>query len=782
MKPKAFLRHSILASSALFAAPLAQAATYTWSDVVNGTAVSANWSAGTNWTAAPVSAADTTLSFGMTYGSNSTAETNTLTNDVANPFQLNVLTFAGNTPGAANGTNVATVNIAGSPLSLVLNGATAPRVNLNSNRSNGQGVVYNVQSNVSLAAGTLFTGNGTATFNFSGIVSGTSGFSKTGTSTLTLSNASNDFTGGVTLSGGNLTGGGLALANVSALGSNAISVTGNSTISATSGTVSNTFNITDGVTLGLRAIGATGTTTTFSSAITGAVGITLVQGPVTSNIVNLSSTNNTFTGNLTLPTASGTNDFINFASIGDGGSIIFGRASWLANVRYTGAANLTLNTRNIALASTIGIAAGVDGSGNPSHMFENNGTGTVTINSAMGVTSTATSTIFFLGGSNAGNNTFAGAIADPTGANTLGIGKSGAGKWILSNSANSYEGNVLVHQGTLSVSDIDVAANAQSLGKGSLIQLGYRTSQTSGTLEYTGSANATTDKQIQVGFLANSTNTNFAAGGVILNNGLGTLTFSNTTFNSIAGVPGTSTVDRTLTLGGSNTGANTISGTIQDNLLGAAQVSVSKTDAGTWVLGGANSYTGTTSVTGGTLLINGSTSSTSLVTVGASGTLGGNGVVGGNTTVNGSLRPGNSPGVLEFGANLTLGSTSISTMEIGGITRDTQYDGVNVAGAMAYGGTLSIDLTTLFGGGSYTFDLFNLTNAPTGNFTAVNLTGSYTGTLTNNLGVWTTTTNSANESWTFTQSTGDLSLVVIPEPSAALLGALGALALLRRRR
>ena len=66
-----------------------------------------------------------------------------------------------------------------------------------------------------------------------------------------------------------------------------------------------------------------------------------------------------------------------------------------------------------------------------------------------------------------------------------------------------------------------------------------------------------------------------------------------------AGAAGTTT----LTLAGTNTGANTISGIIADG--SATQLAVSKTGTGTWFLAGANTYTGGTTVNGGTLNING---------------------------------------------------------------------------------------------------------------------------------------------------------------------------------
>jgi hypothetical protein len=161
----------------------------------------------------------------------------------------------------------------------------------------------------------------------------------------------------------------------------------------------------------------------------------------------------------------------------------------------------------------------------------------------------------------------------------------------------------------------------------------------------------------------------------------------------------------------------------------------------------------------------------------------GNGTVTGNTTINGNLQPGASPGVLTMNGTLTLASSATTTMEINGTTRGTQYDGIDMSSnALTYGGNLTLSLGTTFGEGNYTFDLFNFSGSQTGSFSNVTLAGAYTGSLTNNSGVWSLT--SGVNTWTFTQSTGDLGLTVIPEPTTwAMLGVgLTALVILRRRR
>jgi autotransporter-associated beta strand protein len=230
---------------------------------------------------------------------------------------------------------------------------------------------------------------------------------------------------------------------------------------------------------------------------------------------------------------------------------------------------------------------------------------------------------------------------------------------------------------------------------------------------------------------------------------------------------------------------------------------LTKSTGGTVTLSGINTYTGATDVNAGTLEIalGGSTHSSSAVTVANSGsalvvdgtvngtlvahastTISGSGTVSGAATVSGNLNPGSSPGLLSFGNSLTLANTTVTTMEINGTTLGVNYDSIGVVNALTYDGALALAIGATFGDGTYSFDLFDF-DSQTGSFDSIELTGGfYTGTLTDNSGIWTTTTNLGNEVWAFSQATGVLSLTVIPEPSTALLTALGVLALLRRRR
>jgi hypothetical protein len=164
--------------------------------------------------------------------------------------------------------------------------------------------------------------------------------------------------------------------------------------------------------------------------------------------------------------------------------------------------------------------------------------------------------------------------------------------------------------------------------------------------------------------------------------------------------------------------------------------------------------------------------------------LGGSGSVG-KTLVNGTLAVGNSPGVMIFTDTLTLAGSAV--MEIdgtdgAGLTGGHDFvnlTGAGAAGVLTYGGSMTLDMGVLFGLGSYSWNLFDMASE-TGTFSSISLADKYTGSLVNTSGVWDLV--SGNDTWKFTESTGVLTLDVVPEPSITLLGSLGLLVLLRRRR
>ena len=572
MKPKNLTR-PLLAASALLSCSLTHAATYNWSGANNGL-----WNTDTNWSGSvvPDSADDLTIlgplnvagalniNFDADNGAKSISFTNTaattLTNTTSGANKLLTLGSGGITTGAGL---------------VTIGSATA-----------NQGV------NIALASNQTWTvGAGGLTMN--SVISGT-GFSltKAGAGTLTLSRA-NTYTGGTTLSAGVL-----AISNSGALGTGAVSITGTTArINITAGngvglSIANPINVGGALTLHNPQT-ATGATTTFSGQLTGSSAITVVNGGGNGLTAGLSFTNanNTFTGNVIMPSGnvSGFDQF-SFNSLGDGGNFTFAKAGNQNSVIYTGSAATTFNTRTISVGAISGLFDG--GGTNPVNAFTNNGTGTITFNNAMsvGAVNAGGGTLFF-NGTNAGNNTFAGTIGAGSGG-AFGIGKTGTGKWVLTGS-NSYTGEVLIRNGTLSVNAVSTIANNQPLGKNAVVQLGHQGD--SGVLEFTGTTNSTTDKQFRIG---NSVAAQ-SGGGSIRNNGTGSLIFSNAVFNVSAGAI---TATRTLNLGGSYAGTNEIQGVISKGSSSSGTVALTVSGS-TWKLTNTSSYTGATAINNGTLML-----------------------------------------------------------------------------------------------------------------------------------------------------------------------------------
>jgi autotransporter-associated beta strand protein len=159
-------------------------------------------------------------------------------------------------------------------------------------------------------------------------------------------------------------------------------------------------------------------------------------------------------------------------------------------------------------------------------------------------------------------------------------------------------------------------------------------------------------------------------------------------------------------------GVTTINGVIADKLGDVGKLT--KSDTGTLILGGVNTYTGATRVSGGTLLVSngGSIAQSLLTTVTTGATLTANGTVGavavntggtlngagtiGTTTVAGTLNPGNSPGVLNVNGNLTMASGGNMVWELfaNSATQTTPavFDQVVVNGDLAFDGSNGITL------------------------------------------------------------------------------------------
>ncbi|MFT7173988.1 MAG: Tol biopolymer transport system component [Paracoccaceae bacterium] len=98
----------------------------------------------------------------------------------------------------------------------------------------------------------------------------------------------------------------------------------------------------------------------------------------------------------------------------------------------------------------------------------------------------------------------------------------------------------------------------------------------------------------------------------------------------------------------------------------------------------------------------------------------GNGITGaGHVFLEGETHPGFSPGLMEFGGDLSQGPDSTLHMEIGGTTAGSEFDQLSVAGHLQFGGQLRVTLIDDFEPqAGDTFDLWN-TGSHDGSFASV---------------------------------------------------------------
>lgn len=343
---------------------------------------------------------------------------------------------------------------------------------------------------------------------------------------------------------------------------------------------------------------------------------------------------NTFTGAVSINRASLTVNSIadsgTASALGAGTTLNLGSAAQTGTLIYTGTGGST--NRAIVLASTS------TGGGT----ITNNGSGSLLLTGSFANTGTAAK-IFTLNGTNTGANEIQGALLDST-SGVLSFVKTGMGAWTLS-ATSSFTGALSVNQGTLTITSLGAAGVSSAAGAGSVINLGSGTT-VAGTLIYTGAA-VTTDRAIN---LAATT-----AGAATLNSsGSGALIFTGVISN-------TGTGTKTLTLGGSYTGTNEVQSVIAD---GSGTLALAKADAGTWILSGANTYSGITTVNGGTLKLTGSGSiaPSSTLTINA-GTFD----VGGTAaTVGGALTLGNATTTVAGQTSSLISSTSGGSFTLGG--------------------------------------------------------------------------------------------------------------------
>lgn len=361
------------------------------------------------------------------------------------------------------------------------------------------------------------------------------------------------------------------------------------------------------------------------------------------------------------------------------------------------------------------------------------------------------------------------------------LNKTGTGVLLLSGS-NSHAGGTTIAGDQTAVNALRIS-HSNALGSGALT-IGSGGNSDRARLELTGGISVT--NTINVGSRNVPSGFTYAAPAIVNLSGNNSLS-SNLSSGSGGGQVTIQSDDGKLTLTG-NIATRTL------NLLGAGDGETTgtlgmgtnglvKDGSGTWTLTGNGSYTGATEVKGGgKLLVNGALGTTD--TAVSNGTLGGNGSLAGTVTVSstGVLAPGLSIGALASGAlSFTDGATYQYELNTAAVTGDR----MDVTGDLGLDGTVTLSLLNLGADAALTVGT---------KFTLI----AYSGT-------WTpgdTFTGYADDSvfslfgnqWRINYDDTPLdavnggslanavTLTVVPEPAAALLGALGLLALLRRRR
>jgi fibronectin-binding autotransporter adhesin len=237
----------------------------------------------------------------------------------------------------------------------------------------------------------------------------------------------------------------------------------------------------------------------------------------------------------------------------------------------------------------------------------------------------------------------------------------------------------------------------------------------------------------------------------------------------------------TTTFSGSLVNGSDVNGALGLTTNVGSVVALTHAGSGTLILTGTNTYTGATNVTVGKLVVGDGVSGSatgSAFTVSGTGTVSGSGTIGALTVSTGGLvAPGNSPGILNTGDFSLSGGTLLA--ELDGATAGSEYDQLNVTGTVNLGGLLDLALGFTPAVNQLFFLILNdEADAISGTFTDLANHSTFSqGGSSFQISYF---GDSASNSFT---GGNDVVLMAVPEPTvAALLGGLGALGLLRRRR
>jgi len=297
------------------------------------------------------------------------------------------------------------------------------------------------------------------------------------------------------------------------------------------------------------------------------------------------------------------------------GTLILGNSNAFAGALVVTAGTLQLTAQNAAENSTIMMDGGslvFDGSVSGGN-FTIGGLSAVSSGSGYDITLQANAAnpgpVTLTVGANGSSNIYNGALS---GSGSL--IKTGSGTLVLSGSS-SFVGDVTVGSGTTGGGTLRVA-NSGALGTGPKTVWLTNPTNTNKWFELDGSASSvnlasniafvTSGNASPTGTLIrNVSGSNSIAGPISMDmsNG-GTYISSEAGVLTLAGnitVRSTSSSNRSLTLGGSSTGANLFSGILSDS--GSKIAFLIKADSGKWTITGSNTFSGGTVVNSGTLAV-----------------------------------------------------------------------------------------------------------------------------------------------------------------------------------
>ena len=248
-------------------------------------------------------------------------------------------------------------------------------------------------------------------------------------------------------------------------------------------------------------------------------------------------------------------------------------ANWILGSAPSPQAGDTVDFSTVNIAANTTVTLGADRTAGLWKFGDTAGAETWTVNSGNTITLAGTTPIIEVVNNSAQLNCVV--------VGTAGLTKTGTGDLIL-NASNTYTGATRINEGTLQATTLANGGSNSSIGSSSTAATNLILN--GGTLEYIGAGGGT--------------NRLFSlqASSTIVSSGTGAVNFTNASaigFNS-------GTAAKTLTLDGSNTGSNNITAIIGDN---TGATSLTKSGAGTWVLSGANTYSGSTIIDNGTLRI-----------------------------------------------------------------------------------------------------------------------------------------------------------------------------------